>query len=154
VNVKELERRYLELLEENNYLNKIVMSDDNAIHLINAYREIKELKEKIKKLKIENLSKEKVIVKEKIVYRDIVKTVIKREKRKTNPNIIQTKKYKEFRQKILERDNHKCQECGSSYRLQVHHLKPKSKYPELIMEPSNCITLCITCHSKTDNFFI
>ena len=37
---------------------------------------------------------------------------------------------------------------------QVHHLKPKSKYPELLMEPSNCITLCITCHSKTDNFFI
>lgn len=147
---------------------------DLEISLIKANEEIKELKlfinnEIIKKLTNGNTTANHKIVTLTYELKKAYETIEQLNKnqnkegnkqketnknKKTTSKIGRTKEYKEFRLRILERDNYKCQECGSSYRLQIHHLKPKSKYPELIMEPSNCITLCITCHSKTDNFFI
>lgn len=54
---------------------------------------------------------------------------------------------------ILERDNHKCQWCGKTTNLQVHH-KYYNKYPNNThVEPWNypddaLITLCDDCHKK------
>ena len=64
------------------------------------------------------------------------------------------KNYDNFRKSILERDGYCCQNCGSKYRLQVHHIKSRKQHPELIMDADNCITLCIVCHSQTENFFV
>lgn len=50
---------------------------------------------------------------------------------------------------ILYRDNYKCQICkGKSKdpRLEVHHVKPKSKGGT--DKPTNQLTLCSTCHEK------
>ena len=78
---------------------------------------------------------------------------IKKEKRKNSASKLKSgKKYKEFRQKILERDKYKCVECGSHEKLQVHHIKSVHKYPELVMDENNVITLCASCHVKTDNY--
>lgn len=63
-----------------------------------------------------------------------------------------TKEYKEFRLKILERDNYKCVKCGSTKKLQVHHIKSVKKFPELLMIDDNVQTLCIKCHSETDSY--
>ena len=30
--------------------------------------------------------------------------------------------------------------------LQVHHIKPRSEYPELMYDPNNLITVCKTCN--------
>ena len=30
--------------------------------------------------------------------------------------------------------------------LQVHHIKPRKEYPELMFEPDNLITTCKTCN--------
>ena len=30
--------------------------------------------------------------------------------------------------------------------LQVHHIKPRSEYPELTFDPDNLITVCKTCN--------
>lgn len=40
------------------------------------------------------------------------------------------------------RHNKKCIVCGSEFFLEVHHIKPVGKYPELSYEPSNLVALC------------
>lgn len=40
-----------------------------------------------------------------------------------------------------------CAACGSTKGLQVHHIKPFHKFPELELDPDNLITLCNkSCH--------
>lgn len=55
--------------------------------------------------------------------------------------------------------NHpECAICGSKNKLNVHHIKPFHLYPELELDPSNFITLCMgksECHlafGHGDNF--
>lgn len=86
---------------------------------------------------------------------EIIKYKYVRRKYNKRPveNRVKEKLYKEFRETILKRDNYTCQKCGAKNRLQVHHIKSRKEYPELIMDADNCITLCITCHSQTDNYF-
>ena len=72
---------------------------------------------------------------------------------KNNPKrICSSKEYKEFRKKVLERDNYKCVKCGKTERLQVHHIKPRKDYPDLIMNFNNVQTLCLLCHSETESY--
>ena len=47
---------------------------------------------------------------------------------------------------VLERDGWKCQSCGSSTNLQVHHLVYRSHLGA--DEFNNLITLCAKCHSR------
>lgn len=46
--------------------------------------------------------------------------------------------------------NSKCEACGTQKKLQVHHIKPFHLHPELELEPTNLITLCMNeqmdCH--------
>ena len=145
MNVKELEKRYLMLIKEVDNLKQI-----NSILLQGGENK---LLEQISYLKLinERLLKENIELKEQVLKYNS-------KKRKYNKRSIEErqieKKYKQFRQEILKRDNFTCQECGSKYRLQVHHIKSRKDYPELIMDKDNCITLCISCHSKTENFFV
>jgi hypothetical protein len=45
-------------------------------------------------------------------------------------------------------DNPRCAACGTNKMLQVHHIKPFKEQPELELDPSNLITLCLIkdCH--------
>lgn len=61
--------------------------------------------------------------------------------------------YKLWREAVFKRDNYVCQECDSrGNKLNAHHIKSFSKYPDLRYEISNGITLCLECHKKTDNY--
>ena len=54
----------------------------------------------------------------------------------------------EVREEFLK-TNSSCVACGSTKRLQVHHIKPFRSYPELELTESNLITLCMDekdCH--------
>jgi predicted restriction endonuclease len=43
--------------------------------------------------------------------------------------------------------NPRCAVCGKDKKLEVHHIKPVHKNPELELEPTNLITLCADpCH--------
>lgn len=65
---------------------------------------------------------------------------------------LKTKRWQEFRKLIIQRDGGYCQRCKVKFNLinyenlQVHHIKPRSKYPELIYDEENCITLCRLCN--------
>ena len=54
-------------------------------------------------------------------------------------------KFQTVRKKVLERDNYKCQVCGSSGQMEVDHIVSLAN--KGINEPSNCITLCKKHHS-------
>lgn len=61
-------------------------------------------------------------------------------------------RWRRLRSLIIKRDGSHCQRCLVKYNhitidnLQVHHIKPRIKYPELIFDETNLITLCQTCN--------
>ncbi len=63
-----------------------------------------------------------------------------------------------WRKAVLFRDNYACQDCGKrladypNLRLQAHHLKAASEFPELRDDISNGLTLCFECHKKTESW--
>lgn len=58
-----------------------------------------------------------------------------------------TDKYKKWRGEVYRRDNWACQNCNRKLkRLVAHHIKPVEKFPELIHDIDNGITLCRSCH--------
>ena len=63
-------------------------------------------------------------------------------------------KYKEWREKVFNRDNYTCQDCKKrgSIELNAHHIKPWSIFKELRFDIRNGITLCVRCHQKTDTY--
>jgi len=64
-------------------------------------------------------------------------------------SIYKKKRYRNWRKKIFERDRYKCQECGKvGGFLQAHHIKMKYKFPELLFDLLNGITLCYNCHQQ------
>ena len=54
--------------------------------------------------------------------------------------------YDSLRTRVLERDGWRCQNCGSSTDLQIHHLTKRSKLGDDAFD--NLITLCVSCHGQ------
>jgi 5-methylcytosine-specific restriction endonuclease McrA len=63
-----------------------------------------------------------------------------------------SKEYKEWRKSVFERDGYICVECCYAGYVTAHHIKSFAHYPELRFDINNGITLCESCHSKTDNY--
>ncbi len=53
--------------------------------------------------------------------------------------------YQKLRNQVLKRDNWRCQHCGKSTDLQIHHIKHRSQLGSDAQD--NLITLCFTCHT-------
>jgi 5-methylcytosine-specific restriction endonuclease McrA len=58
--------------------------------------------------------------------------------------------YNLLRKRVLERDGWRCQNCGSSKDLHVHHLAKRSKLGDDAL--NNLITLCVICHQRQHHF--
>lgn len=81
----------------------------------------------------------------------------KKEYNKKNKDIhspLTSTRWKKLRSIIINRDNGCCQRCLvkfsyiNSSNLQVHHIKPRIEFPELMFDPNNLLTLCSTCNSQ------
>lgn len=81
-----------------------------------------------------------------------------------NKLIRSSREYALWREIILKKDNYKCVDCGIKrgwnkelkirIKLEIHHIKPFSLFPELRLAIDNGISLCKTCHSKTPTYGI
>lgn len=73
-----------------------------------------------------------------------------------NEAIRKSVEYKLWREAVYQRDNFTCRSCGEkeavSGKLNAHHIKPFSLYPELRFAIDNGETLCDECHKKTDTY--
>jgi 5-methylcytosine-specific restriction endonuclease McrA len=59
---------------------------------------------------------------------------------------LDAKDYLALHRQILERDNWRCQACGSMRNLEVHHLQFRSHSGSDVEQ--NLLTLCATCHGE------
>lgn len=55
---------------------------------------------------------------------------------------------------LFKRDNYCCCKCGCTVNLSLHHLFPKSIYPEFKTLLVNQCTLCEECHKDYHNNFL
>lgn len=62
-------------------------------------------------------------------------------RRTRKPETTRSPRWKEVRAMHL-RDNPRCEVCGTSERLEVHHIIPVHIAPSLELESANLITLC------------
>lgn len=70
-----------------------------------------------------------------------------------NAAIRNSTEYKQWRTSVFERDSYTCVLCGQvGGRLNVDHIKPFSKFPELRLDINNGRTLCHVCHKQTDTY--
>jgi hypothetical protein len=57
-------------------------------------------------------------------------------------------RYREWKRAVLFRDKHQCLRCFSKEKIQPHHIKSWTAFPELRYEVSNGETLCLRCHRE------
>lgn len=62
-------------------------------------------------------------------------------------DFFETREWQTLRYKTLMRYGRKCMCCGASNtELHVDHIKPRSKFPELSLDPENLQVLCRACN--------
>jgi 5-methylcytosine-specific restriction endonuclease McrA len=59
---------------------------------------------------------------------------------------LSSKEYAQLRNRILDRDDNGCQECGSDDNLHVHHIF--ERHNGGTNNEDNLITLCAKCHAE------
>jgi len=70
-----------------------------------------------------------------------------------NYRLRRTQRYKKWREKVFERDNYTCRNCGkTNCYITAHHIKSLARFKELVCDTDNGITLCEDCHKLTDNY--
>lgn len=71
---------------------------------------------------------------------------------KETHRVLNTYRWQKKREYIKRRDNYYCQRCWhklgkiTSTNLEVHHIKNRHDYPELIFDSDNLITMCGDCN--------
>lgn len=81
----------------------------------------------------------------------MIKKIIERMVGKRPKGTKRSSKWRKIRKRYLK-DNPTCEACGSSKKLEIHHIKPFHSHPELELDMMNLMTLCenrkfgICCH--------
>ena len=78
---------------------------------------------------------------------------VKLTERKLHP-VYDSLQWKELRYKTFQRFGFKCLACNSTNtELHIDHIKPISKYPELVFDENNLQVLCKDCNLSKSNKF-
>lgn len=71
--------------------------------------------------------------------------------RRVNPKIYKRKSWQMLRESILRRDDYLCRQCKRTGKrteaTEVHHIYSVEARPDLMYNPDNLISLCMTCHN-------
>ena len=72
-------------------------------------------------------------------------------------SVYQTRAWRRLSTECRERDGYRCRLCGAAgyqiggtARLSGAHRIPERVRPDLALEPSNVVTLCLPCHGRAD----
>ena len=86
---------------------------------------------------------------------DIIISINNENTKKTNTKKIRNKLTKPLKKEIKKRDSKKCTCCNKTFKnhLEIHHIMPVSKYPELAYDPENLVSLCQKCHAKYHEYY-
>lgn len=52
----------------------------------------------------------------------------------------------EWARVVKDRDGNKCVFCGGTQKLEAHHIKSRTEFPECALDIENGVTLCHRCH--------
>ena len=70
------------------------------------------------------------------------------EVKKVDP-FYKSKAWYRIRHQALQEQGRRCKMCGTVRgKLSVHHIKPRSKHPELELVLSNLLVVCNSCHNQ------
>lgn len=92
-----------------------------------------------------------------ILMREKKEVLRKRQKflvRKYGKSFYTTIPWLALKDEALRKYKRKCAACGSKKNLQVDHIKPRSRYPELEFCLDNLQILCQPCNKEKGNCFI
>jgi 5-methylcytosine-specific restriction endonuclease McrA len=81
-------------------------------------------------------------------------SLVKEQRIKMVPLSLKDRRWLSLRYEALRKYGNKCHLCNSNSRLQVDHIKPISKYPNLKYVISNLQILCEACNKGKGNKFI
>ena len=56
--------------------------------------------------------------------------------------------WRAMRERVFALHGRRCQKCGSDDEIQVDHIKPRSKFPELALDIENLQVLCWPCNRE------
>ena len=65
---------------------------------------------------------------------------------------LQSDKWRQIRQQIIDRDGGQCRICGGWKNLQVHHITGKYRFYEE-SHPETLMTLCDRCHEGITQYY-
>ncbi len=76
--------------------------------------------------------------------------VKKRNNRKVGDrdNIDSTYRMKDIRREVKAAQGDRCPICGEVLELELHHILPVARFPELWNDRRNCVALCHGCHKE------
>lgn len=67
-----------------------------------------------------------------------------------NKRLVASPEYRQWQKSVFKRDNNTCKLCSKTKcPIAAHHIYPKAKYPDKVLDIDNGITLCDKCHHKT-----
>jgi len=67
-----------------------------------------------------------------------------------NKRLVASPEYRKWQKSVFNRDNHTCRLCEkTNCPIAAHHIYMKAKYPDMVLDIDNGITLCDQCHHKT-----
>lgn len=72
-------------------------------------------------------------------------------KRSTKSRFLASPEWREIREKVLAYYGRVCMACGSTRRITVDHIKPRSKYLHLALSFENLQVLCWECNKQKCN---
>lgn len=76
-------------------------------------------------------------------------SIDKKAKQEASPkrvDFLSSKEWKAVRNIVLSKYGRLCMRCGSKDRIQIDHIKPRSKYPQLQLDVNNLQVLCWECN--------
>lgn len=73
--------------------------------------------------------------------------------RRSNENLYHTSEWRQLRERTI-RCQGRCANCGSSKRLEVHHINPPRGNVQLFFNERNLLVLCHECHDEITRYEI